>query len=389
MNRTISSVVFPVGRLATQSAGRVLHTPFAAPSALATAKIAIQLPSNPLRLAALLVLALTLVPAAAQPAPAPAPAASAAVPTPAPAQNRTLHDWLRRMREASRIHSYTGTFVVSADGVMSSAKIWHVCEGGQQMERVETLSGAPRSIFRHNDQVITFLPEHKLARSEKRESLGLFPELFQSADSRLADFYKVRHEGRERVAGVEADIFMLAPKDALRFGYRVWTERTNGLVVKLQTLDADGRVLEQAAFSELELDAPLKMETLQQQMNKLEGYRVEKTTLVKTTASAEGWTLTAPVPGFHAISCHKRPAGAAGVAAAGQAPLQWVFSDGLASVSIFAEPLDPQRQRQESSLSMGATQTLTRPLDGYWITVMGEVPMATLRLFASGLARKK
>lgn len=370
----------------------MMHTPFAALSALATAKIAIQLPSNPLVLAALLALVLALTPAAAQPAPAPAaqtaPAASAAVPAPTPAQNRTLHDWLRRMREASRIHSYTGTFVVSADGVMSSAKIWHVCEGGQQMERVETLSGAPRSIFRHNDQVITFLPEHKLARSEKRESLGLFPELFQSADSRLADFYKVRHGGRERVAGVEADIFMLVPKDALRFGYRVWTERTNGLVVKLQTLDADGRVLEQAAFSELELDAPLKMDALQQQMNKLEGYRVEKTTLVKTTASAEGWTLTAPVPGFHAISCHKRPAGAAGTAA-GQAPLQWVFSDGLASVSIFAEPLDPQRQRQEASLSMGATQTLTRPLDGYWITVMGEVPMATLRLFASALARKK
>ena len=391
MNRTIFRVVLPVGCLATQSAGRVLHTPFAAPSPLATAKIAIQLPSNPLRLAALLVLALTLAPAAAQPAPAPAtqpaPAASAAVPVPAPAQNRTLHDWLRRMREASRVHSYTGTFVVSADGVMSSAKIWHVCEGGQQMERVETLSGVPRSIFRHNDQVITFLPEHKLARSEKRESLGLFPELFQSADSRLADFYKVRHGGRERVAGVEADIFMLVPKDTLRFGYRVWTERTNGLVVKLQTLDTDGRVLEQAAFSELELDAPLKMETLQQQMNKLEGYRVEKTTLVKTTASAEGWTLTAPVPGFHAISCYKRPAGAA--VGAGQAPLQWVFSDGLASVSIFAEPLDPQRQRQEASLSMGATQTLTRPLDGYWITVMGEVPMATLRLFANALARKK
>jgi sigma-E factor negative regulatory protein RseB len=118
-------------------------------------------------------------------------------------------------------------------------------------------------------------------------------------------------------------------------------------------------------------------------MNKLEGYRVEKTALVKTTASAEGWTLAAPVPGFHAISCHKRSSGAG----AGRAPLQWVFSDGLASVSIFAEPLD--RPRQEASLSMGATQTLTRQFDGYSITVMGEVPVATLRLFASALARKK
>ncbi len=294
------------------------------------------------------------------------------------------------MHEAARNRSYIGTFVVSSGGAMSSAKIWHVCEGSQQMERVETLTGAPRSIFRHNDQVITFLPEHKVARSERRESLGLFPELFQSADSRIADFYKVRQDGAERVAGVEADIITLVPKDALRFGYRVWTERSNGLVVKLQTLDTDGRVLEQAAFSELELDAPVKMGKLLQMMNKVEGYRVEKSVLIKTTASAEGWTLSAPVAGFQSVSCYKRPLGAAGVSALdGKEPLQWIFSDGLASVSIFVEPLDPKRRLQESSLSMGATQTLTRQLPPYWITVMGEVPMTTLRLFANGLAPKK
>ena len=333
---------------------------------------------------------LALQPVAAQTtAGAPALAASAAVATALEA--RSLNDWLKRMHEAARKRSYSGTFVVSSGGAMSSAKIWHVCEGSQQVERVETLSGAPRSIFRHNDQVITFLPEHKVARSEKRESLGLFPEQFQAADSRIADFYKVRQEGSERVAGVEADIVMIVPRDAMRFGYRVWTERKNGLVVKLQTLDAEGRVLEQAAFSELELDAPVKMDKLLQMMGKVEGYRVEKPVLVKTSAVAEGWTLKTPVPGFNPMSCYKRPVTAAGVpaAAGGEEPLQWIFSDGLASVSIFVEPLERQRHRQESSLSLGATQTLTRQVDAYWITVMGEVPMATLRLFANGLVHKK
>jgi sigma-E factor negative regulatory protein RseB len=324
-----------------------------------------------------------LAPAAAQPtAEASVPAATTAT----PAEARSLHDWLRRMHEAAKNRSYIGTFVVSSGGAMSSAKIWHVCEGSQQMERVETLTGAPRSTFRHNDQVITFLPEHKVARREKRESLGLFPEWFQSADSRIADFYKVRQDGSGRVAGVEADIIMLVPKDAMRFGYRVWTERSNGLVVKLQTLDTDGRVLEQAAFSELQLDAPVKMDKLLQMMNKVEGYRVEKPVLVKTAANAEGWVLPKPVAGFQSVSCYKRPLAAG---AEGEEPLQWVFSDGLASVSIFIEPFDRKRHLQEASLSMGATQTLTRQLDAYWITVMGEVPMTTLRLFANGLAPKK
>jgi sigma-E factor negative regulatory protein RseB len=310
-------------------------------------------------------------------------------PTPATAaESRSLNDWLMRMHEASKKRAYVGTFVVSSGAAMTSAKIWHVCEGNQQMERVEMLTGAPRSIFRHNDQVLTFMPDHKLVRSEKRESLGLFPELLESADSHIADFYKVRQEGLDRVAGVEANIVTLLPKDRLRFGYRVWTERKSGLVVKLQTLDVDGKLLEQAAFSELEIDAPVKMDKLVQMMGKVEGYRIEKPVLVKTTASAEGWALKVPVAGFKSMSCYKRPVAAVNGTPAGE-PLQWIFSDGLASVSIFVEPLDRQRQYRESTLSMGATQTMTRLLDPYWITVMGEVPMTTLLLFANGLEHKK
>lgn len=304
------------------------------------------------------------------------------------AESKSINDWLLRMHEASKNRAYVGTYVVSSGGVMSSAKIWHVCEGNQQMERVETLTGAARSIFRHNDRVVTFMPEHKLVRSEKRESLGLFPELLQSTDNRIADFYRVQREGVDRVAGVEADVVMLLPKDNMRFGYRVWTEQKKGLVVKLQTLDIDGRVLEQAAFSELQLDAPVKMDKLLQMMGKVEGYRVEQPVLVKTTASAEGWVLKAPVAGFKPMSCYKRPIVSA-TSAVSDEPLQWIFSDGLASVSLFVEPMDKQRHDKESSLSIGATQTLTRQMGAYWLTAMGEVPMATLRLFANGLERKK
>jgi sigma-E factor negative regulatory protein RseB len=301
------------------------------------------------------------------------------------ADSKTINEWLMRMHEASKKRAYIGTFVVSSGGVMSSAKIWHVCDGNQQIEKVETLTGAPRSTYRHNDQVVTFMPEHKVVRSEKRESLGMFPDLLKSTDSHIADFYSARQDGIERVAGVEADIVSLIPRDKMRFGYRVWTEREKGLVVKLQTLDTDGKLLEEAAFSELQLDAPVKMDKLLQMMNKVDGYRVEKPVLVKTSASAEGWSLKGGVPGFKPMNCYKRPASGT----AGDEPMQWIFSDGLASVSIFVEPFDRLRHGKASSLSLGATQTLTRQLDAYWLTVMGEVPMATLQRFASGLERKK
>ena len=317
---------------------------------------------------------------------------------------RNISEWLARMHEASRRRAYIGTFVVSSGNSMASAKIWHVCDGDQQMERVETLTGAPRSTFRRNDQVITFHSDSKTALSEKRESLGLFPNLLKSGDSSLSQFYAARQVGNERVAGFDADVVLLAPKDALRYGYRVWSEKKSGLVVKLQTLNAEGQVLEQAAFSDLQLDAPVSMAKLTQMMGNTEGYKVEKPDLVKTTALAEGWVLKNAVPGFKPMSCFKRVVAVA-EGATPENTLQWIFSDGLASVSLFVEVFDRQRHLQEGLLSMGATQMLTRrftekPGDkagdkigergsDWWLTVVGEVPSHTLTIFTQGLERKR
>ena len=338
------------------------------------------------RLFPLVVWALSAMNYVAAQVPLPIPAAVPAV----AADARSLNDWLMRMHEASKNRSYIGTFVISTGATLSSAKIWRVCEGGEQVERVETLTGTPRSVFRHNGQVVTFIPDHKVARIEKRDSLGLFPELLQSTDNRIADFYNVRQEGVSRVAGLDADVIVMTPNDGLRFGYRVWIERQSGLVVKLQTLDIDGLVLEQAAFSELQLGASIRMDKLVQMMGKTEGYRVEKPSLIRTSAKAEGWALKKPVAGFTSVSCYKRPVSAStGSGVTEEASLQWIFSDGLASVSIFVEPLDPRRHVGETTFSMGATRTLSRQVDLYWVTVMGEVPMPTLKLFASGLEHKK
>jgi len=298
-----------------------------------------------------------------------------------------ITEWLMRIHEASRKRSYVGTFVVSSGAAMSSARIWHVCQGDEQVERVETLTGLPRTVYRHNDQVSTFMPDTKVMLSERRESLGMFPDLLKSANTGIADFYTAKAMGVDRVAGVQTDVVELLPKDNLRFAYRIWAEAKSGLVLKMETLAEDGRLLERAAFSELQLDVPLKMDKLLKLMETTDGYRVEKLQLQKTTAQNEGWMLKTPVPGFKSVSCYRRPM--SGNIAVGRAePMQWTFSDGLASVSLFIEPYDRRHHHQTSSLSIGATQTITRRLDAYWVTVMGEVPLGTLQLFASALERK-
>ena len=300
-------------------------------------------------------------------------------------------DWLRRMHAASRQRTYVGTFVVSsATGNLSSSRIWHVADGDQLLERIEALSGAPRSTFRRNDHVMTFLPEDKVVKSEKRENLDFFPNLPGAPDSAIGEFYDVRLLGKGRVAGFDADVLQLAPRDGLRFGYRIWSERRSGLVVALQTVDGEGRVVEQSAFSELQFDAPVKTQALAQMMGNTAGYRVEKSELERTTAAAEGWTLREPVAGFKPVNCYRR---ALDGVAKPERTMQWTFSDGLASVSLFVEPYDAQRPAREAVMTMGATNTLARRWSDkggdWWLTIVGEVPPQTLQAFAQNLVRTR
>ena len=304
----------------------------------------------------------------------------------APAE-RSIVQWIERMHSAPCLRPYAGTFVVlAASGAMASSRIWHACEGSQQMERVEALSGTPRTVFRRNDEVRTFLPQSRVVRSDRRDAAGSFPRVPVTDGTSISQFYASRSVGQERVAGLMADVVWFRPVDSLRFGYKLWSEQQTGLVVKLQTLGPDGRVLEQAAFSELDLDAPVRVHQLAQLMDATAGYKVVAPEVVRTSAAAEGWGLRQPVAGFVPVSCHRRSLSASDTT---QSVLQCLYSDGLATVSLFMEPFDPQRHPGQAQIAgSGATQLLAQRIPpDVWVTAVGEVPLKTLRLFAGQLQR--
>lgn len=309
--------------------------------------------------------------------------------SPAGDDGRDVARWLMRLQDSTRARAYMGTFVVNAGNQMSTSRIWHVCDGAQQIERVDALTGTPRSTFRHNDLVVTFLPDSRLVIQETRDSLGLFPNLLQRSDTAVARFYRLKALGQARVAGLQTDVVQLEPVDALRFGYRIWTEHVTGLIVKVETLDAANGVLEQAAFSELQFNAPLSFDNLKVLMNDTHGYQVHRPKMRRTSVAEEGWTLNSPPPGFMPIRCYA-PVDAN--EASNARSLQCIFSDGLASVSLFMEPFDAKRHLRmagHESLSMGATQLRVRQSGQWWLTAVGEVPAATLTGFLQALERKK
>jgi sigma-E factor negative regulatory protein RseB len=121
--------------------------------------------------------------------------------------------------------------------------------------------------------------------------------------------------------------------------------------------------------------------------------------MVSTTLDAHGWQPMVMVPGFREIHCFERPWGAiqdanrngrsqasSGVSSKA---LQVIYSDGLTHVSVFIEPFDAARHGQQVPVFVGATRAFSTRLADWWITAVGDVPLATLRSLAQGLQRKK
>ena len=98
--------------------------------------------------------------------------------------------------------------------------------------------------------------------------------------------------------------------------------------------------------------------------------------------------MTEVPSGFVQVHCARRVANP--MAAGGQEPnvVQAIYSDGVTHVSVFIEPVHAGRGVNEGFSAQGVTHMLTHKQGSYWVTVMGDVPPATLTLFAAGLVRK-
>ena len=312
-------------------------------------------------------------------------------------QARDVRAWLMRIHEAASHRNFQGTFVVTGGGTVSSARIAHFCEGPNQFERSEALDGQARHVYRHNEVVTTLWPANKTATVEQRDLLAQFPALLQAGDDHISDFYEVRPQGADRVAGRDASVLVVKPRDGFRYGYRLWADQASGLLLRADVIGERQEVLESSAFSDVTIGVKPQPESVLQPMKKLDGYRVVRSVLTQTKLEAEGWAMRQAAPGFRQVSCVKRPmeATAEGKVDTHNRPeglpqvLQTIFSDGLTYVSLFIEPFDPQRHTRPMVASVGPTQTLMQQQGDWWITVVGDVPPATLRVFAKGLERSK
>lgn len=319
-------------------------------------------------------------------------AAATAQPSDSTLNRRDATVWLNKIHRAAQRENYVGTLIYQRGSVMHASRIQHYSDLVQnEYERLETLDGKPREVLRQNDVVHSLIPEAKLVVVEKQEAKDRFPALLATNKSDVLDLYDMRKLTPERVAGVECEVFALEPHDTARYAVRLWADKNSGLLMRAQTLGEGGKVLEQVAFSQVDIGVPSDKQRILGAIKNSSSWNHYEVTYQPANLADEGWTINPPLKGFQKIREVRRPLGELRAAPQGSKNgqvfevLQVVYSDGLTGLSIFIEPVSEQRTRREGVASLGATQVVVRRVNDYWITVVGEVPAATVKQFAAAV----
>jgi sigma-E factor negative regulatory protein RseB len=287
---------------------------------------------------------------------------------------------LERISTAARTLNYEGTFVYQHGGRVETSRIVHFVDTDGEHEKLETLDGPRREIIRNNDEVLCYYPDAKIVRSQKRIAKRSFPALVPEQLNSIASFYTVRNVRMERVAGFDSQVVILEPKDAMRYGHKLWAEKTTGLLLKARTVDESGRVVEQFAFTQLIIGPSVTREMISPSYEAtFPEWRLDRFAQSMLSEVETRWTVHDYPPGFRKIMDMRR------TKQGGRVVTHMVYSDGMAAVSIFIESM-PGRSVNEGLTRQGAINIYRRTVGDNLVTVLGEAPANTIMQFGNSVA---
>lgn len=295
--------------------------------------------------------------------------------------------WLVLQKAAHAAHdlSYKGIFVYQSGIRAKSVQITHMNYGQGEFARIVVLDGSPREVLSQGSDAVIFSPRHEKVVIEKRRGQNLFPALLPANMDVIKACYQVRSGGQERVGGRDGQVVYLDPRDRYRYGYKFWVDLEYGLLLKSMTSNERNEVIEQISFNQLTLLNTQNMDWFQPNVDHDKNYVMEEPTQqVPASADPDNWVVAQLPPGYRKIDQVKF------MVPGKPMPINHViFSDGLASVSLFIEPVIRGVPSKIGHSNMGATNFYANVVDGNQITVVGEVPEATVAQIANAVSFKK
>jgi sigma-E factor negative regulatory protein RseB len=282
---------------------------------------------------------------------------------------------LRKIHQATEKLSYSGTFIYQQGERTETSRITRFASPNGALEKLEVLDGLPREIVRSGDTVKCYLPESQTVKVDRTGVERNFPALLPQRISELASHYVITRGEHARIAGFECDSVVLTPRDGLRYGYHLWADSASGMLLRSRTLNEKGRTVEQFTFTQLTIGGVTRDKV--KPRHAAARWRVEDAATTPLDLAKSGWSVNADLPGFRKIvEVRRRLRESNGVA-------QVVYSDGLAAVSVFIEPLTTRAERARTGLSsLGAINIYTREVANHLVTVVGEAPAASVQRVA-------
>ncbi|MBL1293756.1 MAG: MucB/RseB C-terminal domain-containing protein [Thiotrichales bacterium] len=286
--------------------------------------------------------------------------------------------WFERMAHASTELSYKGRFVYNRDGETSLMEIVHVVGDKGSRERIVSLSGKDQELIR-DQQGNVFLMNIGLPLLVDKDGRDIPLAVRINANfERLSENYKFELAEKDRVAGYESQVITISPKDEHRYSYRLWVDLKTGFLSRSQLLNENGEVVEHIMFSDIELMAEPSEELLDAVLYDTDLIAKSRSAVIdKVVSSVDSeifWNIAGSPLGFWRAQSQDE------VSLGDKKSVAYLMvTDGLASVSIYIEPSKSKSDGLIGASRVGALSAYGRVIDGYQITVVGEVPPLTVK----------
>ncbi len=293
--------------------------------------------------------------------------------------------WLVKMNQALAQRNYDGTFFHLSQGQVETLRIVHRVHAGRVTERLVSMDGSGREFVRTNEELTCYLPDQKTVlvepRQDKNPFLGSLPQFNADVDA----FYKIESLPPGRIMGRPTRVISVNPKDQFRFGYRLWLDEQTAMPLKTQLCDPRGQVVEQIVFANLEMPDSIPESAV------LPAVRTEGLKWVRQGAPADS-----PAASLAAFRASRLPpgfrltvSGAQTLGDSNSPAAHLVYSDGLATVSVFVEPgpAEPDTKAanpapMQGLARVGAGYAFSTIVQGHQVTAVGEVPAQTVEFIA-------
>jgi sigma-E factor negative regulatory protein RseB len=291
-------------------------------------------------------------------------------------------DWVQKMSDAMRNLNYRGDFVYMHENQLESMQISHYRDEHGEKERLVSLNGEAREVIRDNQNLTCIWPSSRKIVVDQSRNNSYSPIFIPEDIARLEKFYQMKLLGKDRVANMSAVVVHIDPKDQFRYGMKFWINEQNGLMMKSSLINENGEVVEQVMFTSLKLfdgEEKLVIDTMPPIDETYTMVRYHSGDSSKSFAADKAWQLDNTPGGFWRESVFKRK-----IPGTEHFVQQMIYTDGLASLSVFIE-----RQTIETeggSSSMGAVNAFIRILNNHSVTAIGEVPAITVKLVAESVS---